>query len=93
VQWTFRQLVRAIGLDICGPARPRIHCLRHTFAVRALESCPEGLPRIARHQVALATYLGHGHLQDTYWYLQATPQLLRDIARACESQLAARGSR
>lgn len=93
VQWTFRQLVRAIGLEVPGQIRPRIHCLRHTFAVRALESCPQGLPRIAKHQVALATYLGHGHLRDTYWYLEATPQLLRDIARACESQLRAGGGR
>ncbi len=84
VCWTFAQLVRAIGLAAPGHLRPRIHCLRHTFAVRALESCPEGLPHIARHQVALMTYLGHSHLESTYWYLQSTPQLLRDIARACE---------
>ena len=93
VHWTFHRLLREIGLEVRGQRRPRIHCLRHTFAVRALESCPDGLPRITRHQVALATYLGHGHLQDTYWYLQATPQLLRDIARACESRLSAGGGR
>ena len=30
--------------------------------------------------VALSTYLGHAHVSDTYWYLQATPKLLGDVA-------------
>jgi len=34
--------------------------------------------------VALSTYLGHAHVADTYWYLQATPHLIRGIADACE---------
>lgn len=86
VWWTFGELVRAIGLAL--PRRPHIHSLRHTFAVRALESCPQGLPGIARHQVALMTYLGHSHVASTYWYLQSTPELLRDIARVCETTVA-----
>jgi hypothetical protein len=35
--------------------------------------------------VALSTYLGHAHVSDTYWYLQATPKLLSDVARAAEA--------
>lgn len=86
VQWTFRQLLRSIGLDPPprGP-RPRIHDARHTFAVRVLEQSPEGRENIGRHIVALSTYLGHANVADTYWYLQATPQLLRDIAEVCEA--------
>jgi len=34
--------------------------------------------------LALSTYLGHADLAHTYWYLQATPVLLRDIAAASE---------
>ena len=62
---------------------PRIHDLRHSFAVRSLESC-RGREAVARHIVALSTYLGHGHVTDTYWYLEATPILMRQIAEASE---------
>jgi hypothetical protein len=34
--------------------------------------------------LALSTYLGHTNIADTYWYLEATPQLMADIAQACE---------
>jgi integrase len=64
---------------------PTIHSLRHTFAVRALETCPDGRDRITRHMVALSTYLGHSKLADTYWYLEATPELLRNVGECSES--------
>jgi integrase/recombinase XerD len=67
-----------------GRPRPTIHALRHTFAVRALEACPDDRDRITQHMVALSTYLGHGHVAHTYWYLEATPQLMRDISERCE---------
>jgi hypothetical protein len=37
--------------------------------------------------LALATYLGHVNINATYWYLETTPELLRDIATAGESFL------
>ena len=67
-----------------GRPRPTIHALRHTFAVRALEACPDDRDRITQHMVALSTYLGHGHVAHTYWYLEATPQLMGDISERCE---------
>lgn len=91
VWYTFAKLVGAIGLAARGHPRPHIHSLRHTFAVRALESRPESRLSIARHQVALMTYLGHSHLESSYWYLQSTPLLLRDIAKACEAVAAGGG--
>jgi integrase/recombinase XerD len=39
----------------------------------------------SRDFVALSTYLGHGHIKHTYWYLEATPELMGDIAEAAES--------
>jgi hypothetical protein len=39
---------------------------------------------VARDFVALSTYLGHGHIRHTYWYLEATPDLMGDIAAAAE---------
>ena len=83
---TFLYLARAAGLR-GGPGLPgcRIHDLRHTFAVRSLEQCPADRKAVARHMAALSTYLGHAHVSDTYWYLQATPRLLRDVATAAEA--------
>jgi integrase/recombinase XerD len=43
---------------------------------------------VARHFVALATYLGHADIANTYWYLEATPELLRDISAAAEALVA-----
>jgi hypothetical protein len=37
--------------------------------------------------LALSTYLGHGKLSSTYWYLHVTPELMVDIADACEAFL------
>ena len=82
----FRQMSRKIGLR-GGPGQPgpRIHDLRHTFAVRSLESCPHDDDAVSRHVLALSTYLGHAHVADTYWYLQATPGLMAQIADAGEA--------
>ena len=81
----FRTAARNIGLQRePGRPRPTIHALRHTFAVRALEACPDDRDRITQHMVALSTYLGHGHVAHTYWYLEATPQLMGDISERCE---------
>jgi integrase/recombinase XerD len=63
---------------------PRVHDLRHSFAVRSLEACAPDRSAIAAHMLALSTYLGHTEVAHTYWYLEATPVLLRGIAEAGE---------
>lgn len=82
----FNKLADRLGLQR-GPDQPKphLHSLRHTFAVRALESCPNEREHVGRHLLALSTYLGHSSIAHTYWYLEATPQLLGDISRACEA--------
>jgi integrase/recombinase XerD len=85
VNSVFRTLVKSAGLKPTGGRWPRIHELRHTFAVRALESSPTGRQRIGQHMLALATYLGHVNINATYWYLETTPELLRDIAVIAEN--------
>ena len=86
VYTAFHAAARKIGLP-CAPQRPRPtpHSLRHSFAVRALETCPDGRDRITQHMLALSTYLGHAKVADTYWYLTATPELMRDIAERSET--------
>ncbi len=82
----FLRLIRSIGLR-AGPGYPgpRLHDLRHTFAVRSLEQCGGDPGVIKRHMIALSTYLGHTHVSDTYWYLQATPILMAQIAETAET--------
>lgn len=63
---------------------PRIHDLRHTFATRSLESCGANADDVNKHMTALSTYLGHSSVENTYWYLEATPVLLREIASKTE---------
>ncbi|GAB2444699.1 site-specific integrase [Cupriavidus yeoncheonensis] len=85
VEIAFRAAAKKIGLP-CGPGMPRPtpHSLRHTFAVRALETCPDDRDHITKHMLALSTYLGHAKVANTYWYLQATPALMKGIAERCE---------
>src|SRR4029077_14919867 len=85
VNATFLQLARSAGLrGDPGLGGCRVHD-RHTFAVRSLEQCTGDRKAVARHMAALSTYLGHAHVSDTYWYLQATPRLLSDVAMAAEA--------
>jgi integrase len=85
VNSAFQTAARAIGLpDKPKRSRPTAHSLRHTFAVRALQACPEGRDAITQHMVALSTYLGHVNIANTYWYLEAVPELMNDIAERCE---------
>ena len=80
----FRVAACAIGLPDRPRARPTPHSLRHTFAVRALQTCPDGRDAITEHMMALSTYLGHANITSTYWYLEAVPELLVDIAERSE---------
>ena len=84
INGTFHFLVKRVDLHLKPGQQPRIHNLRHLFAVRALESCTGDYDRVTRHILALSTYLGHAHVTDTYWYLQVTPHLMAGIADACQ---------
>jgi len=85
VDGAFGTAAKRVGL-LPGPGavRPRPHSLRHTFAVRALQNCPDGRDAITKHMLALSTYLGHSGVAHTYWYLEAVPDLMRDIADHAE---------
>ena len=88
VHRVFGTLLKSAGVLPSPRGRARLHGLRHTFAVRALESAPAGRQRVGQHMVALATYMGHVNIDATYWYLETTPELLADIAVAGERFLA-----
>ncbi len=88
---TFDRMRRLAGIAPDRTRPPRIHDLRHTFATRALQQCPTQRETVARHFVALATYLGHTDIAHTYWYLEATPELMTGISAAAESLIATEG--
>lgn len=87
----FVKLTRATGLrGGYGEPGPRLHDLRHRFAVRSLkQAVATDRDSVNRHILALSTYLGHTNVSSTYWYLEATPVLLRHIA--CDSEAAHTG--
>lgn len=90
VQGTFRCLVRQAGLLPRTPrCRPRIHDLRHAFAVNALmDACRDGTE--AQCLTLLPTYLGHVDPAASYWYLSAAPELLAQAAERLECRRGAK---
>jgi len=78
-------ILRQAGVGQDRSRRPRIHDLRHTFATRVMEQCAMRRDDVAQDFVALSTYLGHASIRHTYWYLEATPNLMGDIAAAAEA--------
>ena len=77
VHWAFSSLRQRLGWTAQGRARrPRIHDMRHTFAVRRLLAWYQEDAEVDRKILALATYLGHAKPTETYWYLSAVPELM-----------------
>jgi integrase/recombinase XerD len=70
VRWTFVKLSHEIGLRRPNDSHgPRLHDFRHTFAVKTLLKWYRTGVEVERHMPELATYLGHRHVSDTYWYI------------------------
>ena len=84
-EW-FRVAACQAGLRQLGGGRggPRIHDLRHYFAVRTLLNWYRGDVDVDARLPELATFLGHVHVSDTYWYLSAVPELLQLATRRWE---------
>jgi integrase/recombinase XerD len=67
---------------------PRIHDLRHTFAVRTIMNWYRTGKDPAREMIRLTTYLGHTNPADTYWYIEAVPELLELASARATASLA-----
>jgi integrase len=72
---TFREITTRIGVRT-EAVHPRIHDLRHRFAVQTLIDWERSGIKIDEHIATLSTYLGHVSPADTYWYLSASPELM-----------------
>lgn len=77
VHFDFLRLAGRAGLGARSPrCRPRPHDLRHTFAVRTLMDWYRQGVDVQARMPLLSTYLGHVDPSETYWYLQAAPELV-----------------
>src|SRR5262249_14967218 len=90
-RYNFAVVSRQVGLRAattnCRHGRgPRLHDMRHRFAVCTLLGWYRAGSDVEREIPKLATYLGHVHVNETYWYLEAVPELLELATRRLESQ-------
>src|SRR5208283_3965645 len=91
-QYNFAKVSQQVGLRM--PAKyhgrgPRLHDLRHRFATRTLIQWYRAGLDVERELPKLSTYLGHVHMTDTYWYLEAVPELLQLRLKATPAELEA----
>ena len=85
VHWTFQRLVSQVTLtQRTGRCRPRIHDLRHAFAVNVLLDAYRDGSDTQQRLTLLSTYLGHANPASSYWYLSAAPELLTKAAERLE---------
>jgi integrase len=82
---TFRQLCNTTGIGGRSPRPPRIHDLRHAFAVHTLLEWYRNGVNVQARLPWLSTYLGHRDPRSTYWYLSAAPELLAFAAVLLEN--------
>lgn len=66
---------------------PRIHDLRHTFAVRVMMNWYKQGKDIDQEMLKLVNYLGHQKISHTYWYIEAIPELLALASLRVESYM------
>lgn len=77
INFTFHQILDRADLNrATSGCRPRVHDLRHSFAVKTLLNWYRDGVDVQSRLPALSAYLGHIHPSDTYWYLTAAPELL-----------------
>lgn len=91
VDWTFLRLVERAGLrPRSASCRPRLHDLRHSFAVRTVLDWYRADIEVQARLPLLSTYLGHVDPEATYWYLSAAPELLTLAGERLERALGGR---
>jgi integrase len=86
-QLTFVTLRRAVGLGSApGRENPRLHDFRHRFAVNTLLKWYRDGENVERLLPVLSTFLGHTRIEDTYWYLSSTPELMKAASERLEKR-------
>jgi integrase/recombinase XerD len=84
---TFYALSRQIGLRGASDSRgPRLHDMRHVFATNTLVQWYRSGQEPETRLPLLSAYLGHAHVADTHWYLEGSPELMREAMRRLEKR-------
>jgi integrase/recombinase XerD len=87
VRRAFYTLSRQIGIrGALASHGPRLHDFRHRFAVHTLLRWHRNGEDVRRRLPILSTYLGHGHVTDTYWYVTGTPELMAAVGERIEKR-------
>ena len=87
VNRTFLRISRRIGLRAADARKgPRLHDLRHRFAIETLLRWYRSGEQVDRLLPVLSTYLGHTHVSGTYWYLRCTPELMTAAGHRLEQR-------
>ena len=90
VQRTFTTLRHRAAIEARSPScRPRVHDIRHSFAVATVLDAYRDDADVGRRLALLATYLGHVNPASTYWYLSAAPELMQLAADRLERHIGA----
>jgi integrase/recombinase XerD len=88
IECTFRMLRDRAGIQSrSARCRPRLHDLRHTFAVATLLDAYRSGEDVQARLARLCTYMGHVDPVDTYWYLEAAPELMGHAGERLERYL------
>src|ERR1051325_2069042 len=90
-RYNFAKVSRQVGLRLATKDRrhghgPRLHDMRHRFAACTLLNWYRAGVDVEREIPKLAIYLGHVHINETYWYLEAVPELLELASCRLESR-------
>jgi integrase len=87
VRRVFYFISRQIGIrEATASNGPRLHDFRHRFAVETLLRWHRTGEDVQRRLPILSTYLGHGHVTDTYWYVTGTPELMAAVGQRLDKR-------
>jgi integrase len=87
VRRVFYMISRQIGIrGLSASHGPRLHDFRHRFAVQTLLHWHRTGEDVRRRLPILSTYLGHGHVTDTYWYVTGTPELMAAVGQRLDKR-------
>lgn len=89
-EYAFQLIRPQVFYDVTKPQR--LYDLRHTFACNTVKRWYDSGEDVNRKLYLLSTYMGHVKPEDTYWYLSATPELLRIAARKFEGRFGGDGA-
>lgn len=85
LEYAFQKIRDVVDVSDSGYDHARLYDFRHTFATRTIKRWYDQGEDVNAKLYLLATYMGHAHPDETYWYLSSTPELMRLASSKYES--------